>query len=87
MAMQGLFRTLAKLLSEIRKISDTNDQFAKSLESCQEKIDENNTLIKAQDFEIRECVEEVEKLTTKCAALAKENEELKCNINKQKQYT
>lgn len=45
----------AKLLSEIRRICEINELLAKSIESCHEKIDENNSLIKAQDFRINEC--------------------------------
>lgn len=57
------------------------------MESCHEKIDENNTLIKAQDIKIQECLDRIEKLTTKCANLTKENEELRQVIDKQDQYT
>lgn len=73
----------AQLLREIRKIGLTYESLAQSVDNCHDKIDENNSLIKAQDLKIKECHDEIEQLMEKCNTLAKENEELKANYNGQ----
>lgn len=79
--------TLADLMDEIRKLTENNNTIARSLDSCHERIEENNALIKAQDIKITACLDKIENLSQKCKILENENTELKKALNSQEQYS
>lgn len=79
--------SMRDLLLEIRKLHTINESITKSLESCHEKIDENNALIKDQDIKIRQCLDKVEELQAAYHQVKKENLELKEQLNQQEQYS
>lgn len=79
--------SLVDLMREVKKLSNINRDMAESLNSCHEKIDDLNALIKNQESKIIECESKVDALSVKCTSLEKENAELKISLNNQEQFT
>ncbi|KAG5861697.1 hypothetical protein JTB14_007919 [Gonioctena quinquepunctata] len=69
--------SIADLLKAITIMSGQINNIEHTIESCNDEIDENNGLIKAQAELIKDCMQTIEHLETECVYLRKENDELK----------
>lgn len=79
--------TTFELMRQIKLLITVNKSLGESLNSCHEKLDENNAMIKSLDLKIAECHNKVNEVTAKCQNLEEENLELKSEINKLQQYS
>lgn len=77
----------SQIMKEIRKLAEYNVDIKNSIESCHEKIEENNGIVRELKGKLNECFQVIDELTTRCVKLEKENEELKHQISKQEQYS
>ncbi|XP_031336946.1 uncharacterized protein LOC116166219 [Photinus pyralis] len=78
--------TLEQVYSLILSIKSNQEDLAKSLNGCHQKIDDNTTLLREQQTKIEACFEKIGALESKNKKLRCENNELKSKLNNMEQY-
>lgn len=75
------------IYKEIKKLTSVNQELAKSIDFCHEKIDDCHTSVKQLNQGLKECFLKIESTVAKCDLLEKENIQLKTELNSMQQYS